>query len=68
MDDNCDNDGVFIGRYVLVKYDSGKEISRIYVDTESGYGYNSAFDWAEKTKILFKDLSAEFYYDYINNK
>lgn len=68
MDDNCDNDGVFIGRYVLVKYDSGKEISRIYVDTESGYGYNSAFDQGEKTKILFKDLSAEFYYDYINNK
>lgn len=34
MDANANNDGIFIGRYVLVEYDNKATISNIFVDTQ----------------------------------
>lgn len=68
MDENCSNDGVFIGRYILIKYDTNKEISRIYIgnEKENGkfYGYTSK-NKEERTKIIFNEqLESNFYYDF----
>jgi hypothetical protein len=66
MDENCATDGVFIGRYVLVKYDASADINRVYID-KNGYGYSS-INKELVTKLLYKDLTEKFYYDYIDGE
>ena len=66
MDDSCQSDEIFIGRYVLVKYDTNIEIGRVYIDSD-GYGYTSQ-QKELVTRIYFKDISEKFYYDYKNDE
>lgn len=71
MDDSCKTDEIFIGRYVLVKYDKETEVSRIFLERsaleDKFYGYTS-INKEEKTKILFENINIKnFYYDYDDN-
>lgn len=70
MDANTNNDGIFIGRYVLVEYDKNADYPIIYTKDEKFYSSNPNDNNAtqiqylgEKTEPTQKSTSSEFYKD-----
>ena len=67
MDANANNDGIFIGRYVLVEYDNKATISNIFIDTtnvvktqqENGVNVNYYYGYTTET---FNDINTRIQY------
>ena len=56
MDANANNDGIFIGRYVLVEYDQDAAYPNIYIKTVDGETqYFSSPGYEAKTRIQYKE-------------
>ena len=56
MDANVNNDGIFIGRYVLVEYDQNTAYPNIYIKIVDGEAqYFSSPGYEAKTRIQYKD-------------
>lgn len=56
MDANANNDGIFIGRYVLVEYDQNAAYPNIYIKIVDGEAqYFSSPGYEAKTRIQYKD-------------
>ena len=56
MDANANNDGIFIGRYVLVEYDQNAAYPNIYIKTVDGETqYFSSPGYEAKTRIQYKE-------------
>jgi hypothetical protein len=63
MEANANNDGIFVGRYVLVEYDQKAAISNIYINTNvvidtindipCYYGYSSPNTSETATRIKY---------------
>lgn len=57
MDANTNNDGIFIGRYVLVEYDQDAAISNIYIDTNNVISFNDKDCYFGYTLSSFENTS-----------
>ena len=51
MDTNANNDGIFIGRYVLVEYEQSAAYPNIYINNGK---YYSSPNFEEVTRIKYK--------------
>ena len=56
MEANANNDGIFIGRYVLVEYDKDAIYPNIYITTKDGETqYFSSPGYEDKTRIQYRE-------------
>ena len=56
MDANANNDGIFVGRYVLVEYDQDAAYPNIYIKTVDGETqYFSSPGYEAKTRIQYRE-------------
>jgi hypothetical protein len=58
MDENCVNDGIFIGRYVLVEYDTNTNtfFPRVYKQDDKFY---TSFNCEEETRVRFSETQSK---------